>query len=199
MADRSPEELLAIFKLTHFYQMHDEHALCHAALTNHPNFDPAHKLLSAQNLAIAEWREPALRALLHIGTDKLTAEQKVWLHSFELEGHAFYVVLAETTYSMLRHRLQVAERFVKPLQDDTCVQHERCITNWGTAWTRGFLPHWLHSSKGCTEEAAIAMLKATSITMFAPCRLTTLVKLEESVFVEEKKKVAALLERLANE
>ncbi|KZV95417.1 hypothetical protein EXIGLDRAFT_766225 [Exidia glandulosa HHB12029] len=195
MSEREPRELLAIFKLTSYFDMHEDHSLAYDALTAHPNFDPAYKLLSGHKLKIPEWRDPALRALLSIGTDKLSAQQKEWLHGFEVDGQAFYLTLAELRAWLFRNRLEITETYAQCQKHVTCRSHALCESTWSRIWT-GFVRHWLHSSSGCSEERAREILRAADIDGLGPCLHGMRDSLTEKALLQEEEKIQLLLHML---
>ncbi|KZV88529.1 hypothetical protein EXIGLDRAFT_772642 [Exidia glandulosa HHB12029] len=174
MIERSPVELLAIYKLTDYFQMHDDHNLCFNALTVHPDFDPALKLYSAQIHNMKEWREPAVAALLTIGTDNLSSEQKQWLHAFNVDGEPFYCLLAEKRFYLLRKRIELAEENAECVQHESCnkLRHVACTTTWRDFWAFGVIPHWLNSAEPCTEAHVRKILgdvKVHKLDIHPPC------------------------------
>ncbi|EJD49458.1 hypothetical protein AURDEDRAFT_161566 [Auricularia subglabra TFB-10046 SS5] len=198
ISELEPLALLAIYKLTDYYQMEKEQQRCLQTLSSMAAFDPAHKLLASHEFKVHEWRRPAVDALLRLGVDNFSPEQKRRLHGFNVHGLPAYCLIAQLSARIARHRLQVAEGYAEPLQNDNCVRHDVCTEIWQDAWRNGFLPHWLHSSSPCTENDVLDMVNSVTLPrMHAFCLRDTREKLARR-FTKEDGMIADAVLMLVN-
>lgn len=178
MSNRTPDQLLSIYQLSDFYEMDEEHRQSFAALSIHPDFDPAHKLFAASTLGVSQWTRPAIDQLLNRLPHRWTNAQRDWLAKVTVNGYPCHLRLAELMCRIYNNRLVVATVGADVEKHDACRSHEKCVEAWTIAWRNGFLPHWLHPTTPCTEASAQQLLAAAHLDMSATCRALTQTKID---------------------
>ncbi|KAI0309458.1 hypothetical protein OF83DRAFT_1089053 [Amylostereum chailletii] len=97
-------------------------------LVQHPEWNPFYQLVFAMNYKIAEWLEPALRALVFKHPEEITKEHARYL-GVDLHWH-----VVQTCSEVTTHRTYLAYTALEYQQGVFCMAKDQCQAQWKEWW-----------------------------------------------------------------
>lgn len=139
-AEPSIPYLVALMKMSGFFEVPDARSFAIKNLERHAEFSPALQLQLARQYDVAQWLEPAFRALVWTPLKKITVEDAATI------GGTAYYVLSQTKVR-IDDLIRAIAYCPPPLVPGFCDDPERCELHWNNAWWQGYAKVLLHPDR----------------------------------------------------
>ncbi|EPQ57570.1 hypothetical protein GLOTRDRAFT_127923 [Gloeophyllum trabeum ATCC 11539] len=153
----SEEELIAILKLSHMWEITDAHNYAIQMLNKSTVSNPALRFHLGCTYQVYDWIEPAFRELMSMPVHAITRPM-----AHLIGPNAFYAI-ANTHAQIAEHRLVLAFYPSPYIEDVSCFTSEQCRQAWTTQWWQGLAKHLLHPDAGRNGRQILDMLETVRI------------------------------------